>query len=231
MPLVLDETNSIVLLARSEQPENWISYTNKILIHERENETIELVRSRSREAVSGGIYMTIPFSGTFLWEMADINKIVYTNTEIDKINEENGSNYIIHVMNLDNMNITKIKQQYEQVEIPQEIKNKNFFIQSNSDTPVYMFGKKLAQEAKFFAPLQILRTDGNYAFAFTFKQNEKSEHLVDVFNIEKGSYVISAYFSILPNVIKNGYAYLLKKGNDIFPVVEKYKIDPAVYGK
>jgi len=84
---------------------------------------------------------------------------------------------------------------------------------------------------KIYAPLQRIITDNYFIFAVTYEYNEGKGYLVDIFNSSSREYLRSAYFPFIPDFLKNGYAYRLKTGSDIFPEVEKYKVNPAVYGK
>ena len=90
--------------------------------------------------------------------------------------------------------------------------------------------KDIMRKERYTAGLQEILVDGEFVFAFTFKKNDEEEFLTDVFNIKTGEYISSAYFSGVPNLIKDGYAYYMNPGSqDEFPKIEKFKIEPAVY--
>ncbi|KPK95768.1 hypothetical protein AMJ80_03660 [bacterium SM23_31] len=85
-----------------------------------------------------------------------------------------------------------------------------------------------------------MKVDGNHVFLFPYEekdnQEESSEKLkdrrVDVFNLDAGTYVTSVIFPFIPYVIRNDYAYEMRYGGrEEFTIINKYKIDPAVYGK
>jgi hypothetical protein len=79
-------------------------------------------------------------------------------------------------------------------------------------------------------------------FAYVMLLNRKEEkrgdktyfiYLHNIVDLETGSLINSFYTSSFSQflAIKNGYAYKSVKNKDGYPVIEKYKIDPKVYGK
>jgi len=89
---------------------------------------------------------------------------------------------------------------------------------------------EIIKSTKYYLPIIDIRTDGDYIFIFTDKKNDLGHTLVKVFNAATKSQSSAAYFPLLP-VIRNGYVYSLGKNEEGFYIVEKYKLDPAVYGK
>ena len=87
------------------------------------------------------------------------------------------------------------------------------------------------KKLKVYAPLKFFSTDGKFIFAFTYEYVKGKGIIVDVFDSEKEEYICSVYFPFEYPVIKNGYAYEPGINEEGFTVVEKYKLDPAVYGK
>ena len=93
------------------------------------------------------------------------------------------------------------------------------------------------KEAKYHPAVKNLLTDGDYIFVFTHERVENEGHIVDVIDSRTGERISRAYFPFGADpiyetmVIKNGYAYRITNNKDGFKIVEKYKIDPAVYRK
>ena len=89
------------------------------------------------------------------------------------------------------------------------------------------------RKAKYYAPFYNLyaETDGNTVFLYSGAGTEDEGNLFSVIDTEKRKYVCSMIIPLGPSCIKNGFLYKLHSPEDEFPYVEKYKIDPAVYGK
>ena len=130
-----------------------------------------------------------------------------------------------------------MKKEYRPIEISDERKDsqKRLFIRFSQNSPDLKSSiDKIIDgidDKKYWAPLRSLKTDGKYIFVFTRSQNSNEEILADIFNANNEEYISSAYFAFITMVIKNEHAYRITKNEDGFAVVEKYKIDPAVYGK
>ena len=62
-------------------------------------------------------------------------------------------------------------------------------------------------------------------------RRENKGRIVDVFDADSGEYITSACFPFLPFPIINGYIFKEEENEEGFKVFNKYKIDPAVYGK
>ena len=177
-------------------------------------------------------------------------KVAYSETHKDKVLENGTWYYFIHIYDLDTRERTRIKRPYNPVAIPDSVKypelKKGYDgnrIISWRVTPegeatvtykeVDKIRTKYLEELGFYPAIQEtqgLLSDGNLIFAKTYEYVEGKGYVFEIFDIETGSYLRSTYFPFDP-VIKNGYAYRIGKSEEGFAVVEKYKIDPAVYGK
>lgn len=93
--------------------------------------------------------------------------------------------------------------------------------------------EKTIAERQFMVPVFRLETDDQYIFAFTSTSNDSNEVQVDVFDANAGQYVCSAYFPASLVRIRNGYLHMFNqfRAEDDYPRVEKYRIDPKVYGR
>jgi len=159
--------------------------------------------------------------GTFNFCYLKNNRIAYTFAPVHKNKVGDKWYYSVFIYNLSTGQTAEIKNQYEQVAIPDSV------IYSKKDEK----RSKLLKELKYYSGVQKMITDGDYIFVFTFKNEKGKGVLVDVFDSLTGSCIRSAYFPYVMDVIRSGYAYRLVKASDIFPFVEKYTIAPAVYGK
>ena len=164
-----------------------------------------------------------PFYGSLYWSILPDNSIIYLHSEHDKfIDSEGTSEYTINVYSTENYKKTTLSHPFEPVPIPKSEKNTNWTRGIDVSN---------MEAFQFYRPVQQFLTDGFIAFAFTTQKNLEGEFLADIFDMQENKYLRSAYFDIAPDVIKDGYAYVLKTGQDIFPVIEKYRIDPRVYRK
>ncbi|MFC1554917.1 hypothetical protein ACFL7D_09800 [candidate division KSB1 bacterium] len=176
-----------------------------------------------------------PTYGDFHWDLLPDNKIVYVNAL--PYNEEKGEKpvYTLTFLNLDNFEKTDVDQPYNPVLIPDS--DINFETRPNATEESRNNAQRIRnarKEWKYKASVIKLLADGKYVFVFTHQRNDQDELLVDVFDSETEKYVRSVFYSVYaayPDVIKNGYAYRLWRNSEKFPVVQKYRIDPAVYGK
>jgi len=185
--------------------------------------------------------------GKLFWELLPDGNIVYVNTMEDEVNEQGDSFYTINVIELSGRAIKQIKHKFNLVNLPED-----YFEERSRDLPSGLpasFKKQLedseknkvmlAKAKKYYASIMTMKVDGRYIFLFPYEERNNSEEpserlkdrRVDVFNLDAGTYVTSVTFPFIPYVIRNGYAYERHRGEDQFTVINKYKIDPAVYGK
>jgi len=173
----------------------------------------------------------------FSWALATDNRMVYYDSGEDSKNGDGNPIYALSIMSEETEIVTQITRMYEPVEITtNQINRFDGVVKANSqlfpDLKDFMDGvKNTMRDEKYTIALQEILVDGEYVFAFTHKQNEE-EFLSDIFNLDTGDYVSSAYFPGVPNKIKNGFAYYMIRGSEKeFPKIEKYKIESGVYGK
>lgn len=202
-----------------------------IIVFEKPDTLIELVNYVSNPVrIFGGLYGWKPFYGEFDWDILDDSRVVYTHAAVDVNSDINNPQYFLHVVSFETFESFQISQNYMPVEIPDSTKNR-YYNSYSEDTEHDRYLKNYVKKTEYFPPLQSVKADGYHIFAFTYQQNKAGEILVDVFDANSGEFMHSAYFTILPLVIKDGYAYRRTKNKEGFDVVEKYKINPAVYGK
>ncbi|KPK95696.1 hypothetical protein AMJ80_04170 [bacterium SM23_31] len=181
--------------------------------------TTDIIQGRSRESIP---------HGKLFWEALPGRKIAFTFSWKDEIYSDEGNFYIIHVNDLDSGEHQEIKRQFEPVPLPE-----------------YMDEHLEINNIKNMEAITHAFFDGKIMYAFTSIKKKidenRYESLVDVIDLENCKYLRSVYLPEWGDIlaIKGGYAYLngvtyKYKGQSIwdkFSVIEKYKIDPAVYGK
>lgn len=171
--------------------------------------------------------------GKFHFAVLPEGMIAYTNTGYDIHIDKNEGRYIIHLISLYGSKKYELSHKYILQEIPDSVIDKPLGASTGYlDESFEKIIRKRLKKAKYLPPLKKLLADGNFLFAFTCATKEE-ETLVDIFDAGVGKYIGSAYLPLNPHhcVIKNGCAYQLGLDEEGFCIVEKYKIDPAVYGK
>ena len=209
------------------------------LLHLDEESVVELISYNQKDVKRFGTEIfPLPFEGgSFLYDIVDDKRFVYTRTDIDQELREERHYYILRLSSWIDDSESILKKEYRPIEISDERKDsqKRLFIRFSQNSPDLKSSiDKIIDgidDKKYWAPLRSLKTDGKYIFVFTRSQNSNEEILADIFNANTEEYISSAYFAFIPMVIKNEHAYRITKNEDGFAVVEKYKIDPAVYGK
>ena len=205
----------------------------------------------NRTGGAGGI-MNHPYLGDFHWDYLSNNRLVYTHTGYDKTIDEVESSYTLFLIGLDDSEKLEISIPYQPVEIPDSLFEKNDlsgimgtgvsiiipYITADIQGRVSFDSgdildrvKDDLREAKYLPPISALLTDREFIFLFIYHPDFPGQVVAQVVESITGRHISTVLFPAKPSVIRNGYAYVLKTGRDIFPVVEKYKIDPAVYGK
>jgi len=242
----LSETERIVTAGAWKELKDGNLVTADVIIYEKADTLIELVhhapdnikglRDVARISLTSGeqkVYA--PVHHKFYVTILPNKHIAYTHSFYDAKNDNNEFTYTIHIVNLENLQEYQISLDYKPVNIQKELSSGRYNEQGEKVL------KSFLKNMKYFSPLSSLLYDKELIFAvhdmypasldILLKEGETSEFLTDIFDSETGKYLKSAYFPFNPDVIKNGYAYRIKLGIDIFPQIEKYKIDPAVYGK
>ncbi|MFC1564434.1 hypothetical protein ACFL6G_05820 [candidate division KSB1 bacterium] len=180
---------------------------------------------------SVNVQFSFRFLGQFLWDYSTIEKLVFIDKGQDIISEDRAE-YELKIYSLADGSAGSIRHEYERIPIEDEMVEDNMNHPRRDRMEDALEVVKSEIMAKVYnASLQQIKTDGEFVYAFTYKKNEKDEILTDVFNVNTGEYISSAYFPIVPSFIKDGFAYLLIPGSaDNFPRIEKYRINPKVSG-
>ncbi|MFC1554326.1 hypothetical protein ACFL7D_06810 [candidate division KSB1 bacterium] len=192
-------------------------------------------------------YVYLMEKGGLTFALLDSKKAAYSQTDVDKIQENERWYYLISIYDLESKETKTIKREYLPVAIPDSVLYPNLRADYNGDqqiargtnrdgtmTTVYqkdMDEKKteLLKDLKYYPPVEWLFSDGKYLFVKTYENDPQKGFIADVFDTETNKYLRSVYLPFRVH-FKDGYAYKSGK-RDGFPVIEKYKVDPTVYEK
>jgi len=191
--------------------------------------------------------LTVPHFGRLLYQALPDGRIVFTHGGHDRTLSDEGAAYTLRVYSVENGTETTITQAYEPVPIDVEelirnmlsIRGGEFDPEDPENRTHYNAFYDAVENAPYLAPVCELQTDGSLIFALTNNRLEDGGHLVHVFNAETGCLQCS---SVLPWPqdrewrfcrISNGYGYAISSWNRVDgpPVIERYRINPAIYGR
>ncbi|MFC1555279.1 hypothetical protein ACFL7D_11655 [candidate division KSB1 bacterium] len=201
-----------------------------------QNKKTGLLATRNRYFITDAL-------GTLHFETPDRNTIVYSHAAYDTQTENSVNKYILHNFDTETMQTKKIIKDYQPVD------NRSSRIR---DIPLSDFENVSLTEddsltitnlrdQRYRPPIARIIADGRTLFVLTWtSRNDRKEYLADVFDIADGEYIASVW---LPgwmihtlsrrrsSTIRNGFAWFLENNPMESPQVQKYRIDPSVYGK
>ncbi|MFC1554691.1 6-bladed beta-propeller [candidate division KSB1 bacterium] len=191
--------------------------------------------SDNLQSIGGGSNWSIlilPNQAKILWDILPDNKIIYTNPAFDKQEIKGISSVVLHILDLETFEFSQIIHEYTPVEIKESLNTGNYTESSEERI------KRTSENLKYFNPLHELLTDDNFIFLvplkfymFGFKIDVKKDFPIEVIDAETGKQLCTANFPFIPSIIKNGYAYRRNRDPEGFSIIERYRIDPKVYGK
>jgi hypothetical protein len=220
----------------------------KVILYQNGEKITTIVESPQLQIVYKSILTFSLPSGGLIQKLLPEKKVIYSETHKDKVSENGKWFYIIYEYNLNTLQKRMlIKCEYTTAAITDSIIHPEKKPGYNGDTVYGSFltteGRvditlkeydqkrtELLKELKVYPGILSLFYDGNLLFVQTYNYEKNKGWLVDIFNSTTGTYLRSAYFPFIP-VIKDGYAYRSVRSADEFPYIEKYKINPAIYGK
>jgi len=184
-------------------------------------------------------------AGTYLYTMLTDYRIAYSYPKEHKLFENEKWYYRIIVHNFKTCEQYEIKKQYIPFAIPDSIIHRKIDYEkmferypSDLKSELIANSKKLnesrskaLEKLKYYAPIQSLASDGDYIFAYTYQYDKDKKYVTDVFKSSENKYICSVYLPYMFTDFRDGYAYRIKSNADEYPQVEKYRIDPKVYGK
>ncbi|MFC1553942.1 hypothetical protein ACFL7D_04840 [candidate division KSB1 bacterium] len=174
----------------------------------------------------------IHFMEPLQWGISD-SKVIYSYPSIDKTEENEKTEYTIHCFDLTNNKQSKIIHQYTPVRIRdsdlQEFRDLEEMIK-RIDPRYWEDMWTVLNGISHYDSFKRLYVDDNKIMVFTYSMNKSGYYLVNVFDAISEKFMHAIYSPVIPDCIKNGYAYKVGE-SDGFPVIQKYRIDPSVYGK
>lgn len=219
-------------------PKNDILYFPHLLVYETPDTTCELLSQEIKlSVVMDNSLAPIPNQPPLIWAILGDNVVVYTDPLKNMPQIGSDCQYYLYLFSPDNFQKKEIRHPYSPAAIPDSIKQnywKRYAKQFELYPPSEKVKSKTAEilgELKYEPIIEDIFTDLDRIFVFTSAINKKDEILTDIFNADTGQYIQSAYFPVYPFIIKDGYLYTAGKNKDNYHVIEKYKIDPKVYGK
>jgi len=218
-----------------------ININHNLLLYEKGDSVYNVVTYHSKYSFRAGVMDgTFLFKGRFQWNVLTNRRIVYADPGNDQSFENNEWTYTLHIFSLDTYERRVIHQKYEPLELTEKQKSDEISMFDNYPEELISrmrefieFRKSVFENAKYYDPFREILTDRNFIFVFTFRRDEEKGVLTYVIDADSGKHLSSVYFDTIPDYIRNGYAYILlhSGSRDEFPLIEKYKLDPAVYGK
>jgi hypothetical protein len=172
-----------------------------------------------------------PILGTFIYALLPEGRIVYTHTSLENEYKNDKGYLTFKVINMEASHLNSFVYEYEPV-IIEDSYIKNY--QGGADNPKANKMRKRLREKKFEARITHFKSDGDYIFLLTYRKMDENSSIyeIETLNTVTGKHVSSFQTDTDIPFIKDGYYYLLKYGSDdSFPVIEKYKINPVVYGR
>jgi len=236
-----NENEKVYSIDASDRSRENREFSSDYLLYQNNDTLIVLAEYTTLSKVydeNTGMIVPRPSVGQFHWAELSDRRLVYVHTEHDVMADEGNFSFTFTIISIDNFETETVTQTYIPTVFPDSIKQKSgttirWEEGSEMNEKAKNLNKRLSEIIKsteYYLPIIDIRTDGDYIFIFTDKKNDLGHTLVKVFNAATKSQSSAAYFPLLP-VIRNGYVYILGKNEEGFYIVEKYKLDPAVYGK
>jgi len=234
----ISKSEKIVSVHFNKKVDNYqYMIISQALIFDEAGEIFEIVRYSPE--ISSGLEVSLalrianaPSQSEILWAILPEKRLVYTHPTFDRVEKDGEFNYILHFFELATRRESQMFVQYAPAEIRTSIDNK---IYTESAIKALL---RLSEKLEYFYPVHEILADGNMVFLFPktrhmkgFKDDIIIDFQVIIIDAISGKIVRTAFFPVVPQVIKNGYAYRITNNKGGFRVVEKYKIDPKVYGK
>lgn len=238
-----DRVGHFVIGERDRTKDPNLALQHEVLSYIKDDKFIELQHYyRVLVGYYAGGMGDIPLMEPLQWGLLPGNRIIYSYPSIDKKTEQNQSFYVLQIVNYETLDRSYIRHQYTPVKIPETVKNEYHPTRSKKynswSENLRLRAKegidflwKIVKNLKYYDSMLKLLVDGNKVFVVTYQESDSGEYIVDIFDAENEKYVKSVCFSIVPEMIKNGYAYRTTDNEEGFKVIEKYKIDPSVYEK
>ena len=182
--------------------------------------------------------------GTYDIYIMNNGKIMYYTSEDDLYVSDTEGYYILHIVSVYTGEEKIIKQKYAPVLYPEPETLEEFYKKAYGKRYENKIKNMIKEEIeycvkrKYVPSLEWISFDGNYIFAFQKRQygnniifSTKENYDVDIFDMLEQKYIKTVKLSQLYLTIRYGYIYISGKDSKGYGIINKYKINPSVYGK
>ena len=177
--------------------------------------------------------MGIGLVGGFCFAVLPDSRILYTHTCHDVKYTSNTAQLTFHIISPEKNMKSEFVITYKPEAIPESV------IESQTPSKIREEQKKMYNDIvnmlkqKKYRPLFLnMKSDSVFLF-LRYRSSDNKMSLIKVIDAETGkevsNFIQPSDFYL--DTIKNGYGYLSTTPKDGYPIVEKYRIDPRVYGK
>jgi vacuolar-type H+-ATPase subunit F/Vma7 len=229
----------------------WIPIEKWIVYYHFKDDSVRIIYADKNETefVDEKVRVVMMEKGKPTVVLLPNRRLVYTNTSKDFSIDGLKYTYIITIENYDTKEKSVISREYIPVAIPDSViypeKREGYngkiiiggLMEGGKNHPYTLekydeVRRKHLLAQKYYPGIRNLFADGDYLFVITNEHNN-SGNIADVFDTRTGKYLSSFHFAFNWVKIHNGYLYKTNdyRSKNIFPKVEKYRINPAVYRK
>lgn len=219
----INELETVYEIWSSEQDNQVIR-----LFHEKAGSLTLLAVSKIRQGIPGS-YSNI--YGSFYSNIIDSKRVIYINDMETVFDEKNGSFYTLHIVNLDTYEDNKFNRKFipKKIDVSEHVNGFERRSNKRSDEIKDLETKKL-KEQKYYYPTVLIHSDKNYVYVGLV---DNFKEYFDIFDINAEIFLstLDVYVTVPPSVIKDGYVYGPGDDKYGFPIINKHKINPKVFGK
>jgi hypothetical protein len=190
-------------------------------------------------SISSGGSVSVNILGRLFGAVLPGSKILYTHTLFDEKIMNDIAQLTFHIVSPENNVKREFSVTYRLEAIPDSViqqSDPSYREMSEARKEMYSKLNNTLKKRKYMPLFMWMLSDGAYIFlANETREKGKLANVVKVVNSETGkevyNFITTESLSYRHNIIKNGYQYMLTTPKDGYPVVQKYRIDPRVYGK
>ena len=181
-------------------------------------------------------YFNSSITGLVYFCSSNNNIVEYINNCEDEYLNENKGYYRLHLFNIREKKDTYFKKEFipEQLDIENIISRLEVIQQRTNinNTNIKNELKLLLEKQRYRRAIRCgIMADSKYIYILPLSDLKKGKMPIDIFDIEAKIFLNTIQVPVEPRYIKNGYIYTITEGKEGFPIIQKYKIHPSVYGK
>ena len=216
------------------------------ILYIRPDTLIELCRYHAKNSVRTGPGSNngLSLQGELLWSLIDGDRLVYTESGIDYSIEKDSASYFLHIVSLRDLEGDTLAVPFQPLRVPAACRSReyHYFEVLGRRIDYDPLVIQMDGQVEHYPPLKALRADGALLFGFSFSELDSIWHdieeegrmipsTVDLIDLDRDRLVARAEFPFIPDVIRDGYAYLLHAPEDDFPSIRRYRIDTRLYNR